>query len=102
MAAPANAEDESRDRARNQCGQLLTESFLFINTDPGIGPDRKRYAPYPQIFTLIASMNTTGYTDSSGRLHHSVISRSPCGPVHVGEVRGAPCHQERGQQWRHP
>jgi hypothetical protein len=60
MAAPAIAEDESRDRARNHCGQILTESSLFINTDPGIGPDRKRYAPYPQIFTLFASMNTTG------------------------------------------
>jgi hypothetical protein len=40
-------------------------------------------------------MNTTGYTDSSGRLHHSVISRSPCGPVHVGEVRGAPWSSSR-------
>jgi hypothetical protein len=39
-------------------------------------------------------MNTTGYTESSGRLHHSVISRSRCGPMHVGEVRGAAVRHE--------
>jgi hypothetical protein len=27
-----------------------------------------------RILTWIASMNTTGYTDSNGRLHQSVIS----------------------------